>query len=296
MAPLLSVGIPAYDRPAGLERAVRSVLAQTLEDLEVVVSDDASPDPAVARAGERLAAADARVRFSRREANLGHVGNYRWVLGAARGEHFMWLSDDDWLDPEYAARCLAALRAGPGRRLVCGQGRYYASGRPFADENPIELTSRRPGARLLGYYARVNMNGPLFGVARRADLLETPFPDEVGGDWLLVAAQAARGQVLTLRDVHVHRSADGLGADRERLARSFGARGLRARWHHVWLAGRVWREIAGLRALPPSARVATATLAALLILARYPLVFVARAAGLGPLEDRVVAWARERRK
>jgi glycosyltransferase involved in cell wall biosynthesis len=294
MGPLLSVGIPAYNRPEGLERAVRSVLGQTLSDLEVVVSDDASPDAEVARAGERLALDDARVRFVRQPRNLGHVGNYRWVLEAARGRFFMWLSDDDWLDSDYTIRCLHELRSDPRRRLVCGQARYYSDGAPVADERPIDLAARRPGARVVGYYARVNMNGPLFGVARRADLLEIPFHEVVGGDWLLVAAIAARGEVRTLPSVRVHRSMDGLGADEERLARSFGLSGPMARWHHVWVARNIWREIAvgGIGRWP--ARLFTATLSALIVLVRYPGVHLLRAAGLGGLEERVVGWARTR--
>jgi glycosyltransferase involved in cell wall biosynthesis len=296
MPPLLSVGIPAYDRPESLERAVRSVLGQTLADLEVVVSDDASPDPEVARVGERLAREDERVRFACQPRNLGHARNYRWVAEAARGEHFMWLSDDDWIDPGYASRCIEELEADPRRRLVCGQARYYSNGEWIADERPIDLTARRAGARVAGFYARVSMNGPLFGVARRADVLEIPFEEVPAGDWLLVAAFAARGEVRTLRDVHVHRSADGLGGDEERLARSFGFRGARARWYHVWVAGAVWRGIVRGGPGQPLARLATATLAATAILVRFPAVKLLRTLGLGAVEQRVVAWARTRRR
>lgn len=294
---LLSVGIPAYDRPEQLERAVRSVLAQSHRDLEVVVSDDASPDSAVAEVGRRLAAEDDRVRFVRQETNLGHARNYREVLELSRGEWFMWLADDDWLDVDYAARCLEELERG-GARLVCGQARYYSRDIQPVDERPIDLLAQRPGARVLAYYARVNMNGPLFGVARRADLLEIPFQEVPAGDWLLVAAMAARGRVRTLVDVRLHRSMDGLGGDQERLARSFGLTGLLARWHHVWVAGKVWRELLDEPALATrgGGRLVVATLSAALVLARFSGVQLLRRAGLGGLEDRLVAAARGRRE
>lgn len=294
--PLLSVGIPAYNRPASLERAVRSVLRQTLVDLEVIVSDDASPDREVARVGDMLSAEDARVRFTRQARNLGHVRNYRWVVEASRGDYFMWLSDDDWLDSDYARRCLEELSASPDRRLVCGQARYYSDGVHVVDERPIDLTARRAGARLVGYYGQVSMNGPLFGVARRNDLIEVPFQEVPAGDWLLVAALATRGQVRTLRDVHVHRSIDGLGGDEQRLAASFGFRGPLARWYHAWVAVKVWRETANAPIAPPSARLAAATLSALLVLVRFPVMKLLRAAGFGCVERRLVEWARERRR
>src|SRR3954447_17454687 len=125
--PLVSVGIPTYNRAATLERAVRSVLAQTYPNVEVVVSDDASPDDTMSML-ERVAAEDARLRFERNDRNLGHAGNFRRVMERASGEYFMWLSDDDYVDPGYVEACLAALRADPSLVLVGGQGRYYRDG------------------------------------------------------------------------------------------------------------------------------------------------------------------------
>jgi glycosyltransferase involved in cell wall biosynthesis len=298
MTPLLSVGIPAYERPGELERAARSALAQDLGDIEVVVSDDASPDLEVARVGERLAREDPRLRFARQPRNLGHAANYRWVLEHARGEYFMWLSDDDWLDRAYARRCLEALRAGSGGVLVAGLARYHREGEHVVDERPTDLTSTRPAARVARYFWRVNMNGSLFGVARREDLVATPFREVVGGDWLLVAALAARGTVRTLPDVHVHRSLAGLGGDPERLARSFGMRGLLARQHHLWVAGNVLREVGwrdpAYAHLPRRARLAAGTLSAVAVVLRFPGLALLRAAGLGGLEQRAIGWVRER--
>ena len=90
----------------------------------------------------------------------------------------------------------------------------------------------------------MNVNGALFGVARREDFARLGFPDEVGGDWLLVAALAARGRVRTLRDVHIHRSIDGLSSDQRALARSFELRGLLGAPPSRRGRGRLAREIA----------------------------------------------------
>lgn len=280
-APLVSVGIPTYDRPEGLERAVRSALAQDERDLEVVVADDASPNPDVERVGRALAAEDPRVRFVRNAENLGHDGNYQHVLELARGEHFMWLSDDDWIDPAYVSRCLAELRADPAAVLVCGAARYDDG----VEERPITLLDPRPGARVARYFSRVSVNGPLFGVMRRADLLQVGFPPVPGGDWLLVARMAARGRVRTLRDVHIHRSASGIGGDAEGLARSFGLTGFFARHHHVLVA----RQVATL----PVSR-AAALLSAALVLVRFPGFTLARRLGAGRLEAPLAAWLRKR--
>jgi hypothetical protein len=301
--PLVTVGVPAYNRPLGLERAVRSALAQQCREIEVLVSDDASPDPAVAEVGARLAADDPRVRFVRQARNLGHAGNYQWVLQEAKGEHFMWLSDDDWIDPDYIDRCLAAVREDDRTVLVCGLAKYYSTGRYAFAERPINLEGRRPGLRLIRYFGRVSMNGPLFGIARRRDLLEGGgFPQIAGGDWLLVAGLAAHGKIRTIPGVHIHRSSGGLGADARGLAESFGMRGLAARQHHVVVAARLWRHIAfqdaRFGAMSRFRRVFTATASAALIVLRFTLVGLVRQV-LGQrrgerFERRISAWLRTR--
>lgn len=299
---LVTIGIPAYQRPAELARAVKSALAQDHHELEVLISDDASPDPCVGEVASRLASADPRVRLVRQATNLGHAGNYQWLLESACGEYFMWLADDDWIDPQYVTRCLDGLRQDRAAVLVCGQGLYYRDGAPALEERPINLLDRSPARRLIRYFGQVSLNGPLFGLARREDLLAVGFPQRVGGDWLLVASLAAGGRVRTLAEVHVHRSLTGLGGDAPRLAGSFGMRGLAARQHHVVVAGRMFRDIASgagsFGAMSAVTRFGVASAVALLILTRFTLAELVRRA-IGPtaaatLEERISTWLRAR--
>ena len=296
----MTVGIPTYNRPAELERAARSVLAQDYDRLEVLISDNGSADPEVRRVGERIAAGDPRVRFVSHSENRGHEFNFQWLLDTAQGEYFMWLSDDDWIDPGYVRRCLEELRADPETVLVCGAGRYHRDGEHVLDERAIDLTDRRPEARLVRYFARVSLNGPVFGVVAREDLVPIGFPPVIGGDWMLVAALAAKGRVRTLQDVHIHRSMSGLGSDASRLAGDFGLRGLVARQSHAFVAVAIARQIASgappYRGMGRMTRLGVAAAAAALILVRFTATDAVRRL-LGPrrsaaLERRVSGWLR----
>jgi hypothetical protein len=298
--PLVTIGIPTYNRSDRVLRAVHSALAQDHGALEVVVSDDASTDSTETGMRE-LAAREPRLRYLRQQRNLGHAGNFQAVLDAARGEYFMWLSDDDWIDVTYVSSCLAVLSAEPGTSLVAGLARYYSEGRHVIDERPMELRSARPGARVLRYLARVNTNGVLFGVARRADLQRLSFREEVGGDWLLVSGLAAAGRVHTLPGVHIHRSIHGLSSDRQQLAESLGMSGRLARHHHFAVAGGFAREIVSApayEALSRPHRALVAALAAALIVVRFPgglaVRGLLRRLGLGGLEAGAAAWVRSR--
>jgi glycosyltransferase involved in cell wall biosynthesis len=301
-APLVTVGIPTYNRPAELERAARSVLAQEYERLEILISDNGSADPAVRRVGEQIAASDARVRFVSHPENRGHEFNFQWLLDSARGDYFMWLSDDDWIDPAYVRRCVQDLLGDPEAVLVAGTGRYHRNGQHVLDERAIDLTDGSPAMRLVRYFARVSLNGPMFGVAARGDLLQIGFPPVIGGDWILVSSLAARGRIRTLPDVHIHRSLTGLGSDASRLAADFGLRGLVARQSHAFVAVAIARRIGSgegpYGAMGRLTRGVVAATAATLILLRFTGANAIRRL-LGPeragaLERRISAWLRVR--
>ncbi len=98
--PLVTVGIPTYNRPEGLRRTLECVTAQTYRHLEIIVADNASPDPDVAAIAQEYASKDSRITFCRHETNLGIFANFSFVLQRATGPLFMWWADDDERTPD----------------------------------------------------------------------------------------------------------------------------------------------------------------------------------------------------
>jgi glycosyltransferase involved in cell wall biosynthesis len=285
---LVSVGIPTRNRAELLERAVRSVLAQQGVELELVVSDNASTDGTAALCDD-LAAADPRVRVVRHEADVGAEANFRTVLEEARGSLFMWLADDDWIDPGYVAACAEVLDRHADHVVVCGRGRYYRAGEQAFVERPVNLRSRSRNARLLGFYRTVTLNGPFYGVIRRELLLGMPTRKTVGSDWLVVAALAYTGKIRTVEGVSVHRSVEGASQDQDSLGRAYGLSRRQARHWYLAVARAAFRDI---REAPVysgtgrAGRVVLATLAASLVVVRFApkAVAVPWLARLGLLE------------
>ncbi|WP_326635689.1 bifunctional glycosyltransferase family 2 protein/CDP-glycerol:glycerophosphate glycerophosphotransferase [Streptosporangium sp. NBC_01755] len=118
-APDVSVIVITYNDASRLPRAVRSVLGQTLKNLEVVVVDDCSGDdtPAVAKA---LAEEDGRVRYLRLPANSGGCGAPRNAgMDAARAPFLMFLDSDDEL-PRHACKSLLLEAETTGADFVMG--------------------------------------------------------------------------------------------------------------------------------------------------------------------------------
>ncbi|MHB1957755.1 MAG: glycosyltransferase family 2 protein [Acidobacteriaceae bacterium] len=100
----VAIGIPTLNRSGLALRAIRSALAQTYSDIEVIVSDDASTDDTVSRVQEIH---DARLILFQQPQRLGLVGNFDFCLRHATGEFFLLLGDDDVLLPTAIERLSA---------------------------------------------------------------------------------------------------------------------------------------------------------------------------------------------
>ena len=129
--PLVSIGISTYERAAGtFPAALRSALAQTWPDLEVLVCDNASTDDTAEVVAQH---ADPRLRYHRHEENIGAHANFRFCVEASRGRYFVLLHDDDLLDADFVARCMAGFAERPdagfahgGVRVIDGEGEVTA--------------------------------------------------------------------------------------------------------------------------------------------------------------------------
>ena len=103
-APVFSVCVPAYNYGRFLPQCIESVLAQTLPDWELVITDDGSTDDTEAIV-TRYARSDARIRYVKNPGRLGMTPNLGRAASLGRGRYLKMLCADDWLAP----RCLAAF-------------------------------------------------------------------------------------------------------------------------------------------------------------------------------------------
>lgn len=115
--PLVSVIVGVYNKERFVGECLRSVLAQTYPNWELIVVDDASTDASLAEI-ERTAGPDPRTRILRRETNSGHPSVPRNnALAVAKGDIFMLLDGDDLWIPRKMEIQVEWMRAHPTYRF-----------------------------------------------------------------------------------------------------------------------------------------------------------------------------------
>jgi glycosyltransferase involved in cell wall biosynthesis len=127
--PLVSVVLPTRNRPERLVRALRSVLAQSYTNLEVLIVDDASTVP-VAEAVEGVAIGDSRVRQFRLATNSGAAAARNEAFAQARGGVIAFIDDDDLWKPDKLARQVDYLSRHPDVGIVTSDFEIVAERRP----------------------------------------------------------------------------------------------------------------------------------------------------------------------
>lgn len=217
--PLVSVGLPTFNRRVAATRAARSVIDQHHRPLRLVVSDNASDDGTAEALGQ-LATRGAEVSIFVGESNIGPSANFERVRDEATGEFFMWLGDDDWLDESYIDECVRELNADRQIVMVAGACRYHSVDSEWQESPLINLLQDNAGDRVLEYFRTVKANGVFYGLTRLDTLQHLPaVPNVMGGDWLHVARLAFLGHVKTLEHVEVHRSVGGATRSLAEVAR-----------------------------------------------------------------------------
>lgn len=122
--PLVSVGMPCYNRPAMLRRALECIQNQTYENLEIIVSNDCSPDPTIKPMLDEYAANDPRIKLWHQPIDLQCYGNYNFVLKQATGKYFMYAQDDDMWSLDYIEKLVTVLEANPDYAFAISKSAY----------------------------------------------------------------------------------------------------------------------------------------------------------------------------
>lgn len=113
MNPLLSICIPTYNRGKFIGQTIESIVSQAGQDVEIVISDNASTDDTAAIV-ESYRKKFPRLTYCCAENNMGADRNYLRVIELAKGKYCWFMGSDDVLEPGSITRLLKIIKNNPG--------------------------------------------------------------------------------------------------------------------------------------------------------------------------------------
>lgn len=137
--PLVTIAIPTYNRAGSyLPQALASAIGQTYENIEIIISDNCSTDGTPELVVRQT---DPRIRYYRQSQSITPNDNFNFCIERARGEYFLLLLDDELVDPQFVATCIAAANnrddvglIRTGLRLIDANGNMLGQVNNYAAE------------------------------------------------------------------------------------------------------------------------------------------------------------------
>ena len=106
---IVSICIPAYKRADFLERCLDSILQQSFQQYEIVITDDSPTDEL-----KPLSEKDERIVYVKNEQPLGSPANWNKAISLAKGKYIKIMHHDDWFSsPDALSRFVQALEENP---------------------------------------------------------------------------------------------------------------------------------------------------------------------------------------
>lgn len=241
--PTVGLGMPVYNGERFLAEAISSILAQSFDDFELIISDNASTDR-TAEICRSFMKADHRVKYRRNTVNLGAHPNYNRTFELARGRFFKWVPHDDTLHPDYLGACIRALEAHPNA-VACQSHMEYINDLSRAigvhDGHVVDSDSADPVTRFGAMVLRPHDCYDVMGLFRREALERSMLlPSFHGGDRALLAQLALQGPFIRVESALLRvRDHSGRYTRAQKRPRD------RATWHDARNVGRfsfpTWR-------------------------------------------------------
>jgi glycosyltransferase involved in cell wall biosynthesis len=199
--PSVSVCLPVYNGETYVGEAIGSICEQTFEDIEVIISDNASTDGTQALCRE-AATHDSRVRYFRGDTNRGLAWNWNRAFELATGRYVVWIGHDDLMAPDYIRQCVEGIQQDTDT-LLCFTNANYIDGEGSVMQRvdpPNPGAAETPSERFHCILYDGNCN-PIFGLMNTQFLKQTRLhAGYADSDRVLLAEMGFRGRFCKIPD------------------------------------------------------------------------------------------------
>jgi len=197
LGPKVSVAIPVYNGAQWIGPTIESILNQTFENFELVITDNQSTDNTAEICRDFLQQ-DKRVVLHVNETNIGAALNFNRAFELSDADYFKWASSNDIIAPTFLQRCVDVLDTKSDVVVAAPKTQIIDENDEVVEQcnEDMHLCEDDPFDRFTAFLDRVRLNN-LEQALMRSDVLRKTTLQAVypGSDTILMAEMAARGKV-----------------------------------------------------------------------------------------------------
>jgi glycosyltransferase involved in cell wall biosynthesis len=147
--PLVSIALPVYNGEKWLDQAIRTLVKQSYENMEIIIADDCSTDNSQ-KICEHYASRYSQITFIENETNLGAQGNFLKILNLCSGKYMTYACQDDYWDENFISYLVekleaddSAVLAAAATQMLDKKDKIYKERRYNGKWNPEKLSTNR---------------------------------------------------------------------------------------------------------------------------------------------------------
>ena len=211
--PRISIGLPVYNGEKFLRKKIESILSQTFENFEFIISDNGSTDTTENICLE-YQKKDSRIKYFRHETNKGITWNFNYVLEKSECEFIVFTAIDDIISKDFLEKNLKVLQDNPKVVMSISKIGTYShelddinkNDKTFQDLTKILREKTRPRDTIpisgsyekkVRMYLKQSTCQVIYGLFRKSSIKKTKFELFIGNDWAVIL------DVLKNGDCHV---------------------------------------------------------------------------------------------
>lgn len=199
LPPLVTIGIPTFNRPAGLAKTIERAVNQSYRNIEILVADNCSEaqDEIIKIMNEYKN--ENRLKHFIHKKHMGAFYNFEFLLRNAKGKYFIWFpDDDDYYDDKLIERYVATMELSPVASAAMASVEYVdGRGEVFIQDNPPYGLDGSLSSRLWNYLTTNITDNVMYGMLRTDTVKDYHFERDVfTAEKFLILHLLSKGPIL----------------------------------------------------------------------------------------------------
>jgi len=161
----VSILVPVFNGEDSIKNCILSIINQTYENIEIIISDNCSTDN-TQEILEEFIKKDKRIQYIRQKQNIGGWENFFFLLKKANSSFINFLGHDDRLDSDYIEKSLEKISVDENIAIISPMVIYYSDTSRYSCDFGVihDHQSSSPIRRCASYFFKVKDNGVFYGM------------------------------------------------------------------------------------------------------------------------------------